>query len=142
MRGTFKNDLPCVEIEVRGLGETKTLEVVVDTGHNGHLTLPQIDAFPLGLRLDGIEDTQLADGTSSKNLVCRGEVTCDGKTVTTVIDIFPDGMLLMGNSLLRKLNKKVISDIVADTVEIVESEGPRPAIQLEEREPPLRMTGQ
>lgn len=142
MRGKFKNDLPCVEIQVQGLGEMKTLEVIVDTGNNGYLQLPYLDAFPLGLRLDGVEDSQMADGMPSKHLVCRGDVTCDGKTVTTIIDIFPDGMLLMGNRLLKQLNKKVISDIVTDTVEIIESAGAEPTVQLEEPTPTLKMKGQ
>lgn len=65
--------LPVVEIEVRGTGEPKTLEAVVDTGSNGWLQLPYKEAFPLGLVLSGVEDgTTMADGHISHNFVCKG----------------------------------------------------------------------
>ena len=34
MLGNFDNDLPWVEIEVKGLGEMKKLKTIVDTGNN------------------------------------------------------------------------------------------------------------
>ena len=121
MLGNFDNDLPWVEIEVKGLGETKKLKAIVDTDNNSYLSLPYLEAFPLGLMLDGIQSSTLADGTTSHHFVCRGFVTCDGKEVITAIDIHPQCPVLIGNKLLRLLNKKLISDIIAGTVELADS---------------------
>jgi predicted aspartyl protease len=123
MRGNFDNDLPWVEIEVKGLGDAKKLKAIVDTGNNSYLSLPYVEAFPLGLRLDGIEASTLADGNVSHHFVCRGLVTCDGKKVVSAIDINPQCPILIGNKLLKLLRKKLISDIVTGTIELVDSEG-------------------
>lgn len=124
MLGNFENDLPWIEIEVKGLGQAKTLKAIVDTGNNGYLSLPYIEAFPLGFILDGIQSSTLADGSTADHFVCRGFVICDGKKVISAIDINPQCPILIGNKLLRLLNKKLISDIVAGTVELADSSSP------------------
>ncbi len=121
MLGNFEDDLPWVEIEVKGLGEAKKLKAIVDTGNNSYLSLPYLEAFPLGLRLDGIQSSTLADGSAAHHFVCRGIVACDGKEVVSAIDIHPQCPVLIGNKLLRLLGKKLISDIVLGTVELADS---------------------
>lgn len=121
MLGTFNNDQPTIEIEVKGVnGLSKKLIAMVDSGFNGYLTLPYIEAFPLGLILSGVQSSTLADGSSSAYLVCIGQVCVDGKWVNTTIDIQPSSTILLGTKLLKELGKTFILDCMNGKVEIVE----------------------
>ena len=54
---------PQVSIPVSGTDRTfRTVEVVVDTGFTGHLTLPERTITQLGLRFLGERRAELADG--------------------------------------------------------------------------------
>ena len=119
MRGTFSNGQPRIEIQVKGVsGVPKAINAVIDSGFNGYLKLPFIDAFPLGLILAGIQDSTLADGSAVSNLVCKGQVCIDGKCINTTIDIHKSNIILIGTQLLRELGKKFILDCENGLVEI------------------------
>lgn len=120
MRGTFVNDQPNIDIEVRG-SITKTISAIVDSGYNGYLTIPFEIAFPLGLTLIGIESGSLADGSSSAYLVCVGEVCIEGKCIRTTIDVQPGNKILLGTKLLKGLGKVFILDAKKGSVEITDS---------------------
>jgi predicted aspartyl protease len=75
MLGTFHNDQPKIEIVVKGTSDnSKKVTALVDSGFNGYLTLPYLEAFPLGLVLIGIQSNTLADGSSASHFVCIGQV--------------------------------------------------------------------
>lgn len=123
MLGTFSNDQPIIEIEVSGVSvNPKRFEALIDSGFNGYLQIPLIDAFPLGLILAGIQATTLANGTTSNHLVCRGKVCIDGKCIETTIDIEQGSNVLIGTKLLKELEKTFILNCVSGRVEIVENE--------------------
>lgn len=95
MLGTFHNDQPEIEIDVKGTSEKqKSITALVDSGFNGYLTLPYLEAFPLGLVLIGLQSNTLADGSSSSHFVCIGQVCVDGKCINTTIDIQPANIIL------------------------------------------------
>ncbi|OHA41523.1 MAG: hypothetical protein A3H68_01755 [Candidatus Taylorbacteria bacterium RIFCSPLOWO2_02_FULL_46_40] len=122
MLGTFDNDQPKIEIEVKGVnGSPKKLIALVDSGFNGYLTLPYVEAFPLGLVLTGIQSNTLADGSSASHFVCIGQICVGGKCVTTTIDIQPANIILLGTKLLKELGKKFVLDCLNGKVEIVDS---------------------
>ena len=122
MLGTFDNDQPKIEIEVKGVnGNTKRLIALIDSGFNGYLTLPYVETFPLGLVLTGIQSNTLADGSSSSHLVCIGKICVSGTWVTTTIDIQPANIILLGTKLLKELEKTFILDCKNGRVEIVNS---------------------
>lgn len=124
MLGTFNDDgQPEIEIEVKGTGEhPKKITAIVDTGFNGYLTLPYLEAFPLGLILRGVESNILADGSSSsEHFICAGEVCVGGTCVNTSIDIQPANIILLGTQLLKELGKIFILDCSAGKVEVVDS---------------------
>ena len=122
MLGTFENDQPKIEIEVKGVnGRPKKLIALVDSGFNGYLTLPYVEAFPLGLVLTGIQSNTLADGSSASHFVCIGQICVGGKCVTTTIDIQPANIILLGTKLLKELGKKFVLDCLNGKVEIVDS---------------------
>lgn len=75
MLGTFNNDQPKIEIEVSGVnGVPKKVIALVDSGFNGYLTLPYLEAFPLGLVLIGIQSNTLANGSLVSHFVCIGQI--------------------------------------------------------------------
>jgi len=122
MLGTFNNDQPVIEIEVRGItGISKKINALVDSGFNGYIQIPFIEAFPLGLVLAGVQDITLANGSTSSHLVCRGQVCIDGKCVDTTIDIQPANIVLLGTKLLKELEKTFILDCLNGNVEIIDS---------------------
>jgi predicted aspartyl protease len=122
MLGTFHNDQPEIAIDVKGTSEKqKRLTALVDSGFNGYLTLPYLEAFPLGLVLIGIQSNTLADGSSSSHFVCIGQVCVDGKCINTTIDIQPANIILLGTKLLKELGKTFILDCSVGKVEIVDS---------------------
>ncbi|MCR4314680.1 MAG: hypothetical protein NUV84_05580 [Candidatus Uhrbacteria bacterium] len=70
MLGTFNNDQPVIEIEVQGVtGISKKISALVDSGFNGYLQIPFVDAFPLGLVLVGVQANTLE--TSAKVAILR-----------------------------------------------------------------------
>jgi len=123
MLGIFSDDQPQIEIEVSGTSDNpKKLMALVDSGFNGYLTLPYVEAFPLGLILMGAQRSILADGSSSQYFVCNGEVCVDGKCVSTGISVQPVGDILLGTKLLKELGKTFVLDCKNGRVEIVDSE--------------------
>jgi len=65
---------PCIDVEVTNpLGWKKTLKCVIDTGFTGFLSIPILEAFPIGLLLVGTMPVTLADGSTQYKLMCLGE---------------------------------------------------------------------
>ena len=122
MLGTFNNDQPIIEIEVKGVtGITKRINALVDSGFNGYLQIPFIEAFPLGLVLAGVQANTLADGSTSSHLVCKGQVCIDGRCIDTTIDIQAANIVLLGTKLLKELGKVFTLDCSIGKVEISDS---------------------
>lgn len=122
MLGTFHDDQPKIEIEVSGTSDKpKKITALVDSGFNGNLQLPYVEAFPLGLILTGVGVNVLADGSSSEHFVCTGAVCVDGKCASTGISIHPAGAILLGTKLLKKLGKTFVLDCSVGRVEIIDS---------------------
>ena len=122
MLGTFNNDQPVIEIEVKGItGISKKINALVDSGFNGYIQIPFVEAFPLGLVLAGVEASTLADGSNSSHLVCKGQVCVEGKCVDTTIDIHHANIVLLGTKLLKELKKTFVLDASIGKVEIIDS---------------------
>jgi predicted aspartyl protease len=122
MLGSFENDNPFIEIDIAGVSmQFKRTKAMVDSGYNGYLTLPYVEAFPLGLVLNGIQSSKLADGSLSHHFVCIGTVKCGDKSVDSAIDIYPNCNVLLGTKLLRLLDKTFLMDVVNKKVELVDN---------------------
>lgn len=73
------NGRPIVEIEVSNpLGWKRTVKALIDTGFDGFLSLPILEAFPIGLLLRGTMPVTLADGSTQQTLYCLGGIHFEG----------------------------------------------------------------
>ena len=123
MLGSFENDQPVIEIEVQGVtGIAGKMNALIDSGFNGYLQIPFIDAFPLGLVLAGVQATTLADGSTASHFVCRGRVCIDGRCIDTTIDVQQANIVLLGTKLLKELGKVFVLDCGKGKVEILDGD--------------------
>jgi len=79
--GSFDaNGNPTLKINVSGVYSTTPVEFVgiIDTGFSGFLSMPMLQAFPLGLPLTGTTSAILADGQTQNKLLASAKVTIDG----------------------------------------------------------------
>ena len=123
LRGFFKNNCPYIRITVVGSLDSREIDVLVDTGFNGYLTLPEQIAKELGLESTGvIGSSTIADGSSSPYMDFRGKVLCNDKRVVTDIEVQPNCKILLGMSLLKALGLNLFIDLDAERIELNQSQ--------------------
>ena len=91
--------------------DTRQIQVVIDTGYNGYLTLPGHLITALQLPSAGYRRAALADGSSVILNVYLGNVVWHGRQQEVVV-ARADGAPLVGMSLLR--GSRVTMDVVYD----------------------------
>jgi predicted aspartyl protease len=123
MRGNFNQDFIQVPVHIYGAyPEAKqTFQAIVDTGYAGYLTLPFVEAFPLGLILKGTQEYVLADGSRARHFICFGTVQFDDQEIFVPIDVQESGPILLGMSLLKKLEQNLLVDFKAEKFEFTPS---------------------
>lgn len=105
------NGRPTVEIEVSNpLGWKRTVNALIDTGFDGFLSLPMLDAFPIGLLLRGTMPVTLADGSTKQTLYCLGAIDFEGDSRVGVVLIESEGTPLVGMSFLREFKRELVVD--------------------------------
>lgn len=123
---------PRLKIILRGVwqGVEQELDAIVDTGFTGFLSMPMVDAFPLGLVLYGTTTTILADGSTSYKLMAVG-TACVGTESKVGIVLLNMGSgpsaVLIGMEFLRIFNKSLF--LIKDAVILVDSPATPPAQQ-------------
>jgi clan AA aspartic protease len=104
--GSFDfNGNPVLKINVSGVHSTASVEVVaiIDTGFSGFLSMPMLQAFPLGLQLAGTTSTILADGQTQNKLIACAKVTIGGIEQVGVVVLEPSSTdILIGMDFLRR----------------------------------------
>lgn len=115
------NGDPCIEIEVSNpLGWKRKIECVIDTGFTGFLSIPMVQAFPIGLLLIGTIPVKLADGSVSYKLTCLGKAYLGQESQIGTILIEPGSdQALLGIEFLKTFNKRLVVDPAMPLVEIV-----------------------
>ena len=126
-----KSGSPAVKIFLYGVSHQlkKELDVVIDTGFTGFLSMPLIQAFPFGLVLLGTTNVVLADGSTVTKLTALGHVQVGTEDKVGVILLGPnDTGVLLGMDLLREFGKKLVVSAVNHTVELQDDQPAAPAV--------------
>ena len=124
-RGTVSADQRAlVTIEVfDGVGHLHRLEVVLDTGFTGYLTLPERAIRRLGLKPVGQRTFELANGEIFDFDVYLGSVLWHGRATDALI-LQSDGAPLLGMTMLW--GSRVTVDTVSGGVVTIDELDPAP----------------
>ncbi|MFQ5927024.1 MAG: hypothetical protein ACE5MH_06270 [Terriglobia bacterium] len=123
---------PVVRISISGPFRrlAKEFEVTIDTGFSGFLSIPLLQAFPLGLILTGSTSVRLADGSVQYRLTALAVVFVDDETEVELVILEPRATaVLAGMQLLRVFRKKLVVSLEGGTV-LLEDESPQPQAQV------------
>src|SRR5690242_13746171 len=119
-----KNFNPCLKITLSGAfpGPGKEFEAIIDTGFTGFVSIPLIQAFPLGLPLFGTTRLTLADGSTSDRLTALGRLTLLGQQTREGLVILEQSSteVLVGMGFLRAFELALI--ITKDEVTVFDEE--------------------
>jgi predicted aspartyl protease len=122
---------PVVRVTIRGvfLDSAREFDAILDTGFTGFISMPMVDAFPLGLTLLGTTTVVLADNSKSVKLTAIGMAgfAPDFLTAGVVILEWETGDVLIGMDFLRTQNKAVIVAPISQRVLIIEDQLPQDA---------------
>ena len=105
------NQEAIIELEIIGLNWREKIEVVIDTGFDGYLTLPGDLINHLGLRRAGRRYAILGDGNTVALELYRAKVLWHGEEREVPV-LHTDGGPLVGMALLN--GNRVILDVVTD----------------------------
>lgn len=116
--GFFRDGEAFVEIELNGAAATgKTFDCLIDTGFVGFLSIPLVEAFPLGLILRGTNSYRLADDKTQTRLLAFGRVTFEGRTeVGSVVLDQQGGQALLGMDFFRVFGLELVINAVRESV--------------------------
>lgn len=117
------NGDPYITVEVSNpLNWKVSLNCLIDTGFTGFLSIPILQAFPIGLLLITTIPVTLADGRTDAKLGCLGRIHLGGESQVGLIIIEPSSTQpLLGMEFLRKFNKRLIVDPLQNVVELTDS---------------------
>ncbi len=117
--GSVANLEASIQIEIKDrVGTLHLLPAVVDTGYNGHLTLPQSDINFHGLASSGKLRGMLADGTVVSLNTYIAEIQWFG-TFRKIVVTEAEGGPLVGMALLE--SSRITLDVIEGGQVIIES---------------------
>ncbi|HLC61615.1 MAG TPA: clan AA aspartic protease [Candidatus Nanoarchaeia archaeon] len=115
MNGFFESGSPFIELFV----EKRKINLLLDTGFNGHLMLPSPVIQELGLDAIGLSDYRTASGDRKITRVYSAEIhfmeeKIEIPVLSTDVNIFLAGMELFDNC-------KIVVERKKNTVEVIKS---------------------
>lgn len=114
-----KNQL-WVEVTVCGESTEHTLDFLLDTGFSGEVQIPVSVAVPLGLKLRGVAEFELADGKALPKLLFEGTIRWGSAERAVTAIVSPSKTPLLGSGLLT--NYELVADFKSKTFIIKEPE--------------------
>lgn len=107
-----KSGCPALKIRVWGVSETlaQEFEAIVDTGFSGFLSMPMVQAFPLGLVLFGTTKVVLADGSTDTKLTALGNIGLEGGLNKAGVIILETNIseILVGVDFLNQFERSLV----------------------------------
>lgn len=121
---------PRIDIEVSNPLKWKSkLACIIDTGFTGFLSIPIVQAFPIGLLLVGTIPITLADGKTQYRLICLGQAHLVNQNKVGIIIIEPSSkQALLGMDFLKRFNKRLVVDPTTPLVELIPAVPPVAAL--------------
>ena len=116
IKGFFRFGTPVIEIPIKG----RKIKMLLDTGFNGHMMLPQKVIDKLSLEQIGISDYVTASGDGELAKVYIGKATIFDKDVEIPILSTDADFALAGMELFH--NCKIIIERSKDIVEVSRSQ--------------------
>lgn len=109
-----KNSSPKIQIGFQGMltnmGEVKFFDAIVDTGFTGAVSIPIVQALPLGLVLFSTASFMLADGSKEDTFLCLGTAVLENEKRPVVFSLTRGRDILIGTELLSIFNIKLELD--------------------------------
>src|SRR2546426_9857730 len=119
---------PRIKVHIRGVFTTPPAEVdaLIDTGFTGFISMPMVQAFPLGLPLVGTSSFVLADNTTAVNLLAFGLAWLGTETPQggLIVLQYRAGDVLLGMDFLRIMKKALAVAPLGGTVTLVDDAPP------------------
>lgn len=112
-----KTSHPRVKIIVGGRKQKRLIIALLDTGFDGHLSIPVNIAIQLGLELVNVERVQYADGRISSELVFAVHIDFNGQQQLVQATLTNSIEALAGTALFSK--NKVTFDFLRKKIIIV-----------------------
>lgn len=129
MIGSFDSlGCPTISIGISGpLTKPVSISGLVDTGFSGFVSIPMVQAFPIGLVLSGTTSVVLADSSVQHRLTCLGMVHFEGDNQIDLIMIESQGdQVLIGMRFLEVFGLELKVDPTNNLVEIVKVQPSNP----------------
>ena len=112
MRGFFRFGSPIIELSIEG----RKIEMLLDTGFNGHIMLPNSVILELGLDQIGLTDYLTASGDDKVTKVYKGKIMLLDKEIEVSILSTDGDFSLAGMELFYDC--KIVIEKKNDIVEI------------------------
>jgi len=107
--GSFNNSgSPVLRVKLYGISDqvSQEFDAIIDTGFSGFISMPAVQAFPLGLVLTGTTTTILADGSESVKLTALGTAAVAGESrMGTILLNLGTSDVLVGTEFIKSFGK-------------------------------------
>lgn len=115
MKGYFKFGNPVIELTIEG----RKIEMLLDTGFNGHIMLPESIISELALDQIGISDYLTASGDDKLTKVYKGEIEFLGEKIEVPILSTDADFSLAGMELFHSC--RIVVERSKNIVEVAKS---------------------
>jgi predicted aspartyl protease len=113
---------PIIRISIGGVRSFRhDFDAILDTGFTGFVSMPIVDAFPLGLILHNIDDVVYADGHGQERFLASGTVRLGQESREGFIHLEPSSNeVLVGIEFLREFRFSLLLDPFTNVVQLLE----------------------
>ena len=112
---------PCLKVSLCGIFNSDGIEIeaIIDTGFTGFISIPLIEAFPVGLPLFGTTTVTFADGSTGNKLTALGTIAIGDRREKGIVILEENASdVLLGMDFLRRFKASLV--ITKDSIALLE----------------------